>query len=271
MGVIIYNIRQKGAVMENIDRVREKVSQYQAQNNLSDQQMAELIGCSRPLYQRTRTGKVPLGGRFIKGALKLLEKGTAGREQYIERCTGETEIKVMFNIDGTGKWDIKSGISMFDHLLAQLAKHGKFDITLSAKGDDVHHIIEDTAICMAKAFSGALGDKRGIERTASIMMPMDETLVTVALDLSGRGYAVIDLPLAGNDMPGFPGDLARHFLETIAYEARFNLHVITLRGINDHHKVEAAFKGLGRALDIATRLDLRIVDTLPTTKGYMEN
>lgn len=258
--------------MDDIDRVREQIVRYQADNNLSDQQMAELIGCSRPLYQRTRTSKVPLGGRFIKGAIKLLdEKQQDNRRNTVRRTTSETTIETMVNIDGTGTWDISTGTPIFDHFLSQMAKHGKFDITIKASGDDIHHIIEDVAICLGKAFNEATGDKRGIERMADVKVPMDETLAMVALDFSGRGYSVIEIPLNGNDLVGFPGDMIRHFLETFAAEARLNLHVKILRGTNDHHMVEAVFKALGRALDKATRIDQRISDRLPTTKNYLEN
>ncbi|MCJ7605925.1 MAG: imidazoleglycerol-phosphate dehydratase HisB [Dehalococcoidales bacterium] len=257
--------------MSQVDTVLERVIKLQESGGYSDQQMADKIGCSRPLYQRTRTGKIPVGGRFLKGALGLLEGEQAeGRKATVTRQTKETSISLSVNIDGSGTWDINTGERMFDHLVSQLARHGLFDIKLSATGDDQHHIVEDVAICLGQAFGKALGERRGIVRMADVTVPMDETLVTVAVDIGGRGYPVIDLPLTGNDMSGLAGDLVRHFLETFAIEARMNLHVTVLRGTNDHHQAEAAFKALGRALDAATKVDERIRGELPTTKGVLE-
>ncbi|MCK4273858.1 MAG: imidazoleglycerol-phosphate dehydratase, partial [Dehalococcoidales bacterium] len=172
-----------------------------------------------------------------------------GRKSVIRRETKETNINVELDIDGSGKWDINTGIRIFDHLLSAMVKHGLFDIKLTATGDDPHHTVEDVAICLGRAFGEALGEKRGIVRMADVTVPMDEALVTVAVDIGGRGYPVLDLPFAGNDMPGFPADLVRHFLESFAIEARLNLHARVLYGSNDHHKAEALFKALGRALD----------------------
>jgi imidazoleglycerol-phosphate dehydratase len=257
--------------METTKEIMEKVVQYQKTNGYSDQQMAEKIGCSRPLYQRTRTGRIPMGGTFLKGAMKLLAPSEINeRRAVIQRATRETNINLEVNIGGTGKWEIATGIHIFDHLLSALAKHGIFDIKILASGDDPHHLVEDVAICLGQAFSQALGDKKGIVRMADATVPMDDALATVIVDLSGRGYAVLDLPFAGNDMPGFSADLIRHFLETFAFEARMNLHARILYGRNDHHKAEALFKALGRALDAATKIDPRIAEELPTTKGTLE-
>jgi len=257
--------------MDSPEIVLQKVIQLQESNGFSDQQMAEKIGCSRPLYQRTRTGKIPMGGTFLKGAMKLLESlAIEGRKSIIKRDTRETNINLELNVDGTGNWAINTGIKMFDHLLSQLAKHGLIDIKLDASGDDVHHVVEDVAICLGRAFGEALGEKRGIVRMANVSVPMDETLVNVAVDISGRGYAVLNLDFSNNDMAGFPADLVRHFLETFAIEARINLHASIVYGTNDHHKAEALFKALGRALDAAMRIDERIAGELPSTKDYLE-
>lgn len=193
------------------------------------------------------------------------------RQAQLRRETAETTINLSLNLDGTGKAEMQTGIRIFDHLLAQLARHGIMDIRISATGDDVHHLVEDVAICLGKTLNEALGERRGIVRMADATVPMDEALATVALDLSGRGYAVIDLATSGNDLFGFPADLVRHFLETLAAEGRFNLHARVLYGTNDHHKVEALFKALGRALDKAVRIDPRIIDRLPSTKEYMQD
>ena len=194
----------------------------------------------------------------------------ANRISTVKRETKETNISLELNIDGTGKWEIVTGVAMFDHLLAQLTQHGLFDITLTAKGDDQHHLAEDVAICLGKAFGEALGEKRGLVRMADAVVPMDDALATVALDISGRGYTVLDLSFADNDMTGFPTDLIRHFLESFATEARLNLHAGFVYGTNDHHKAEALFKALGRALGMATRIDERITGELPSTKERIE-
>jgi imidazoleglycerol-phosphate dehydratase len=257
--------------MDSTEKVLQQITQLQKDKGFSDQQMADMIGSSRPLYQRTRTGRIPMGGTFIRGAMKVLaETSTTGRKATIQRNTKETNIDLEFDIDGHGKWEINTGIKMFDHLLSLFAKHGVFDIKLAANGDDMHHIIEDVGICLGKAFQQALGDKKGIVRMASFSAAMDETLATVVVDIGGRGYPVIKADLKGNDMSGFPADMVRHFLEAFATEARINLHAFIVYGTNDHHKAEALFKALGRALDAATRIDERIAGVLPTTKDYLE-
>ena len=194
----------------------------------------------------------------------------ANRTSVIKRETKETNINLELNIDGSGKWEITTGIKMFDHLLSQLARHGAFDIKIQATGNDQHHIAEDVAICLGKAFGEALGEKRGIVRMADVAVPMDDALAMVALDISGRGYTVLELSFSDNDMFGFPTDLIRHFFESFALEARLNLHVKIAYGTNDHHKAEALFKALARALDTATRIDERISSELPSTKDLLE-
>ncbi len=194
----------------------------------------------------------------------------ADRKSVIKRDTKETSISLELDIDGSGEWEVNTGIGMFDHLLSQLAQHGVFDIKISATGDDQHHLVEDVAICLGKAFGEALGEKRGIVRMADATVPMDDTLATVVVDISGRGYTVLELPFSDNDMAGFPTDLIRHFLESLALEARLNLHARVIYGTNDHHKAEALFKALGRALDMATRIDERLSGELPSTKEFLE-
>jgi imidazoleglycerol-phosphate dehydratase len=192
------------------------------------------------------------------------------RKSVIKRDTRETSVSVELNIDGRGKWEMNTGQRTFDHLLSQLAKHGIFDMNISANGTDQHHVAEDVAICLGQAFNQALGDKRGLVRMADVTVPMDDALVMVAVDIGGRGYAVLELPFEDNDMFGFPTDLIRHFLESFASEGRLNLHARVIDGTNDHHKAEALFKALGRALDGATRIDERIAGELPTTKDRLE-
>ncbi len=192
------------------------------------------------------------------------------RKAIITRKTKETNITLNLNLDGTGLAEINTGLGMFDHLLSQVAKHGLFDITIKATGDDKHHLIEDVAICLGKAMNEALGEKRGIVRMADNSVPMDESLAMVAIDISGRGYTVLELPFAGNDMEGFPTDLIRHFFESLASEAKMNFHGRIIYGVNDHHKAEALFKAAGKALCTATRINDRIIGNIPTTKGILE-
>jgi len=193
----------------------------------------------------------------------------ANRLAVVKRETRETKINLEINIDGTGKYEINTGMKMFDHLLSQAAQHGRFDIKITASGDDPHHLAEDVAICLGKALGEALGEKRGIIRMADTTVPMDDALATVVVDVSGRGYTVLELPFSDNDMAGFPTDLIRHFLESLASEAKLNLHARVIYGVNDHHKAEALFKALGRALDMATRIDERITGELPSTKELL--
>ncbi len=195
----------------------------------------------------------------------------ANRKSTVKRQTKETNISLVLNLDGSGKSEINTGIPMLDHLLEQVTRHGVFDIKLSATGDDQHHLVEDVAICLGKALGEALGEKRGIVRMADATVPMDDALAMVAVDISGRGYTALELAFSGNDMAGFPTDLIRHFLESFANEARLNLHAEVAYGTNDHHRAEALFKALGRALDMATRMDERISGDLPSTKEFLES
>jgi imidazoleglycerol-phosphate dehydratase len=191
------------------------------------------------------------------------------RTSSIKRDTKETNINLKLDLDGSGEYEMCTGNRIFDHLLSQLSKHSLIDITLSATGDDIHHLVEDVAICLGKALGEALGEKRGITRMSDASVPMAESLAFVAVDLSGRGYSVLDMQFSDNDMFGFPTDLVRHFLETLAIEAKMNLHARVIYGTNDHHKAEATFKALGRALGAAIRIDPRISDELPSTKGQL--
>jgi imidazoleglycerol-phosphate dehydratase len=194
----------------------------------------------------------------------------AKRSAAVTRETRETKISVELNIDGTGRFAVETGVRMFDHMLTHLAQHGLFDIKISASGWDQHHVVEDVAISLAKALNEALGDKKGIVRMGHALVPMDEALAMVAVDIGGRGYAVIEAPFKRKKIGDLESDLVRHFLESFALEAKINLHAKVLAGLNEHHKVEAIFKALGRALDAATRLDDRIAGEVPSTKGVIE-
>ena len=194
------------------------------------------------------------------------------RAATISRRTAETEIALTLNLDGTGKFVTETGIGFFDHMLSHIAKHGVFDLEVRAKGDlqvDQHHTVEDCGIALGEAFAQALGDKAGLVRAGSAYMPLDETLAFAAVDLSGRPFAQLDLKLLGKDLGGMPPDLLDHFLESFANTARMNIHVKTLSGVNDHHKAEACFKALARALDAACRIDPRRAGDIPSTKGVV--
>ena len=194
------------------------------------------------------------------------------RRAVISRETGETRVKLELVLDGKGRCQANTGIGMLNHLLSQIARHGLFNIDVEAKGDlnvGQHHTVEDIAICLGQAFSQALGERRGIRRMGHAIVPMDEALALVAVDIGGRGYAVIEVPIEGRDISGLDTDLVRHFLEAFASEGKLNLHARILSGVNDHHKVEALFKALGRALAAATRLDERMESDVPSTKGMI--
>ncbi len=194
----------------------------------------------------------------------------ADRKATVNRETKETSIKVELNIDGKGQAEITTGIRFFDHMLAQIAQHGIFDIKLSANGADQHHVVEDVAICLGKAFNQALGDKRGIVRMAHAVVPMDDALALVALDIGGRGYTGFEAVFNDKSIENMSADLIRHFFVSFASEAKINIQARVLTGMDDHHQAEAMFKALARALDSATRLDERISGRIPSTKDTIE-
>ncbi len=189
----------------------------------------------------------------------------------IERKTKETNIRVGLNLDGAGIADVMTGVPMLDHLLSHVAVHGLFDLEVRATGDleiDAHHTVEDVAIVLGDALDHALGDKRGIARMGHSYVPMDEALALVAIDLSGRPYAVVDVDFDAPMLGSMPVSLVPHFLETFAAHAHMNLHARLLYGRDDHHKAEAIFKALGRALAMAVVQDPRRTD-VPSTKGML--
>ena len=194
------------------------------------------------------------------------------RAAEISRQTKETQIRIRLDLDGTGKYEISTGVGFLDHMLTHLAVHGVFDLTVQATGDlhiDVHHTVEDVALVLGQAFDQALGDRKGIVRMGDCFVPMDETLAHVAVDLSGRPYAVVQAewhtPYVGN----IPTTLFPHFLESFAVTSRSNLHGRVLYGRDDHHQAEALFKALARALDAATQVDPRRGRAIPSTKGTL--
>ena len=194
------------------------------------------------------------------------------RTSTIHRQTRETDITLSLNLDGTGQHDVATGVGFLDHLLTHVAVHGLFDLTVKAAGDlhiDAHHTIEDTALVLGQAFAEALGDKKGIVRMGSAYVPMDEALAFVAVDLSGRPYAVVEAAWHGPAIGQFPTSLIAHFVESFAVTAKANVHARVLYGRDDHHQAEALFKALGRALDAATQIDPRRTGSVPSTKGTL--
>ncbi|MGI8648695.1 MAG: imidazoleglycerol-phosphate dehydratase HisB [Acidimicrobiales bacterium] len=197
-----------------------------------------------------------------------------GRIGRVERVTGETKVLVEINLDGTGRTDIQTGVGFYDHMLSQLGKHGCFDLTVRAEGDlhiDAHHTIEDCAIALGQAFRQALGDKAGIRRFADSLVPLDEALVQVSVDLAGRTYlahsepSVMETATIGSQ---FPGTMVRHIWESFANNAQIALHVLVLSGRDAHHIAEAQFKSVARALRVATEPDPRVAG-IPSTKGQL--
>jgi imidazoleglycerol-phosphate dehydratase len=193
------------------------------------------------------------------------------RTASIKRETRESNISVEIDLDGTGKAEISTPVGFLKHMLEQIARHGLIDLKVSADGDletGSHHTVEDTAIVLGRAIGEALGERRGIVRMADRSVPLDEALTHVVVDLSGRGYAVVDMG-STNNTGEFPADLARHFFEAMAVEGRFNLHVRVLAGQNEHHVIESAFKAFARALRAAAEIDPRNPGGMPSTKGTL--
>ena len=195
----------------------------------------------------------------------------ADRAVKCTRKTSETDIVLELNLDGKGNAKIDTGIGFFDHMLTSFAKHGFFDLNLTVKGDlyvDCHHTIEDTGIVLGKAIKGALGDKKSIKRFGNFFLPMDETLVMCAIDLSGRPYLVYDLNLTTERVGYFDTQMVKEFFYAISYSAGMNLHIRKIAGENDHHIIEGMFKAFAKALDEATVKDTRI-KTILSTKGSL--
>ena len=195
------------------------------------------------------------------------------RAAALERATGETQIAVSVNLDGQGRYEVDTGNGFLDHMVSQISRHGLFDIDLKARGDTHvgwHHLVEDTAIMLGRAFGQALGEPRGIRRMGHAIVPLDETLVMVAVDWSGRPYASVETTLNDTMVETLSGDLIAHFLESFAIEARINLHARVLAGVSPHHKAEALCKALARALRDAVEPDPRASGQVPSTKGVLD-
>jgi imidazoleglycerol-phosphate dehydratase len=194
------------------------------------------------------------------------------RTAKIHRKTLETDVQITLALEGTGQYEGSTGLGFLDHMLAHVAVHGLFDLTVRANGDlhvDAHHTVEDVALALGQAFDQALGDRVGITRIGSATVPMDESLALVAVDLSGRPYTVTEISWSGPAVGGLPVTLIPHIFESFAVAARANVHARVLCGRDDHHQAEALFKALGRALDAATCLDARRGGAVPSTKGVL--
>ncbi|SEP87297.1 imidazoleglycerol-phosphate dehydratase [Butyrivibrio fibrisolvens DSM 3071] len=193
------------------------------------------------------------------------------RTATISRKTGETDITVTINLDGTGKTSIDTGIGFFDHMLDAFGRHGLFDLDVKVKGDlnvDGHHTVEDTGIVLGQAIAKAVGDKKGIKRYGSMILPMDEACAMCAVDLCGRPYFVMDASFTAPMVGEFDTQLVNEFFYSVSYGAMINLHLRLFSGENDHHKIEAMFKAFAKAMDQATMFDERITDVL-STKGTL--
>ncbi|MEM9778396.1 MAG: imidazoleglycerol-phosphate dehydratase HisB [Pseudomonadota bacterium] len=196
------------------------------------------------------------------------------RTATVDRNTAETKISVTLNLDGTGTYDNQTGVGFFDHMLDQLARHALIDLHVQAEGDlhiDDHHTVEDVGIALGKALTQAMGDKQGLRRYGSCLLPMDDTLVRAALDLSGRPYLVWKVDFTAAQIGSFDTELVREFFTAFAMNGGITLHVERLDGINSHHIAEAAFKAVARALRDALETDPRRADAVPSTKGTLSD
>ncbi|MBQ3284628.1 MAG: imidazoleglycerol-phosphate dehydratase HisB [Ruminococcus sp.] len=194
------------------------------------------------------------------------------RTAEIVRTTKETDIRLSLNLDGTGKSEVSSGVGFLDHMLTLFARHGRFDLTLTCDGDtyvDDHHTVEDIGIALGQAFEKALGDKRGIMRYGSFILPMDETLILTAVDISGRSYLNYDLHIPTQKVGTFDTELAEEFFLGFVRNANLTLHIKQLEGKNSHHIIEGTFKSFGRTMKQAVAIDEAFRDEIPSTKGVL--
>ncbi|SNT03724.1 imidazoleglycerol-phosphate dehydratase [Noviherbaspirillum humi] len=197
---------------------------------------------------------------------------STSRVAEITRNTNETQIRVVINIDGTGKQNLNTGVPFLDHMLDQIARHGLIDLDIEAKGDlhiDAHHTVEDTGITLGQAFAKAIGDKKGVRRYGHAYVPLDEALSRVVVDFSGRPGLHFNVPFTRAMIGNFDVDLAREFFQGFVNHALVTLHIDNLRGDNAHHQCETVFKAFGRALRMAAEIDPRAVGTIPSTKGSL--
>ena len=230
----------------------------------TDVELAKNLGCNAIFFNETFSADAVLSTTDWDKIYKYLK--SIPRTSFVERKTRETDIRIMLNIDGTGKSKISTGIGFFDHMLSQIAVHGNFDLDIDARGDtgvDNHHLVEDLAICLGEAFQKAVGSKKGIERY-SFVLPMDDCLAQVALDLGGRPWLVWQVEFKGTNVGEMPAEMFSHFFKSFSDNAKCNLN-IRAEGNNDHHKVEAVFKAVARTLKMAVKQSDNF--GLPSTKG----
>ncbi len=195
------------------------------------------------------------------------------RSAKISRQTAETKIDLTLSLDGTGEGKIETGCGFFDHMLTLFKAHSRFDLSVTCEGDsyvDYHHSVEDIGICLGKALKEAVGDKRGIRRYGNFVLPMDEALIAVTLDLSGRAYLAEDIDIKASKVGDFDTELCKEFLLALSREGGITLHIRQIRGENSHHIIEAIFKGLARALKEAVSVDPELKGAMPSTKGMLE-
>jgi imidazoleglycerol-phosphate dehydratase len=195
------------------------------------------------------------------------------RKVSLVRKTAETDIRLDLNLDGSGKATINTGIGFFDHMLANFARHGMFDLKVTVKGDlvvDCHHTIEDTGIVLGQAIRKTVGDKKGMKRFGSFLLPMDETLILCAVDISGRPYLSEDIKLSAERVGYFDTEMLHEFFYAVSYSAGMNIHFKHMDGVNNHHIIEATFKAFAKALDEATTIDGRFENAVLSTKGTLE-
>ncbi|HWZ23272.1 MAG TPA: imidazoleglycerol-phosphate dehydratase HisB, partial [Cytophagaceae bacterium] len=238
----------------------------------TDVKMAENLKCKAILISSDKTQVVPALCELITNDWDEIYRflSTPSRKAEVKRITKETDIFIELNLDGTGKTNIDTGIAFFDHMLDQLGKHSFSDLTIKVKGDlhiDEHHTIEDTAIALGEAYLKAIGDKKGIERYGWLL-PMDDCLAQVAIDFSGRPWIVWEAEFKREKIGEMPTEMFYHFFKSFSDAAKCNLN-IKAEGTNEHHKIEAIFKGLAKAIKMAVRVDETNAHVLPSTKGVL--
>lgn len=260
--------RKPGTAMltKYISQGIDLASSYVIGDRITDLQLAENLGCRAICFRNETNPLAVLSTRNWNEIYRFLK--TFPRKASVDRETSETKIKLRLNLDGTGEYNITTGIGFFDHMLAQLARHGGFDLSLKAEGDldvDIHHTVEDVAISLGEAFAEALGSKKGIERYGFVL-PMDDCLAQVAIDFSGRPWLVWDVKFNSQKTGEMPTEMFFHFFKSFSDSARCNLN-IKAEGDNDHHKAEALFKAFARSIKMAAAKTGSGI--LPTTKGKL--
>jgi imidazoleglycerol-phosphate dehydratase/histidinol-phosphatase len=261
-----------GMLTEYLNGDYDLANSYVIGDRQTDVKMAENLGCKAILISSDKTLVVPPFCELVTNDWEEIYKflSKPSRKAVVKRTTKETDILIELNLDGTGKTDISTGLAFFDHMLDQLGKHSLADLSIKVKGDlhiDEHHTIEDTALALGEAYLKALGDKKGIERYGWLL-PMDDCLAQVAIDFSGRPWMVWDAEFKREKIGEMPTEMFYHFFKSFSDTAKCNLN-IKAEGTNEHHKIEAIFKGLAKAIKMAVRVDAANAQVLPSTKGVL--